>query len=86
MFALVIQVLTERALKWQALLPAALVGGIGWEIAKVVISTYLSYASSALSFTGSAGAIVIFMFWVYYAAAILLYSIQIAAVLSGERT
>ncbi len=86
MFALVIQVLTERALRWQTLLPAALVGGIGWEIAKVLISTYLRYASSALSFTGSAGAIVIFMFWIYYAAAILLYSIQIAAVLSGERT
>ena len=86
LFALVIQVLTERALKWHVLLPAALVGGIGWEIAKILISTYLHYASAALSFTGSAGAIVIFMFWVYYAAAILLYSIQIAAVLSGERT
>ncbi len=86
MFALVIQVLTERILKWHVLLPAAMVGSIGWEIAKSVISTYLSYASSTLSFTGSAGAIVIFMFWVYYAAAILLYSIQIAAVLSGERS
>ena len=86
MFALVIQVLTERVLKWQVVLPAALVGGVGWEIVKVLISTYLRYASSTLSFTGSAGALVIFMFWVYYAAAILLYSIQIAAVLSGERT
>ena len=86
MFALVIQVLTARVLRWKVLLPAALVGGIGWEIAKDLISTYLSYASSALSFTGSAGAIVIFMFWVYYAAAILLYSVEIAAVLSGERS
>lgn len=84
-FVVVLQVLTTRILPWRALIPAALVGALGLEIAKVLFAIYLGYVSRALTFTGSAAAAVIFMLWIYYAAIVLLYSIEVAAVLSGER-
>jgi len=83
-FMIILQVLTARILSWRALLPAAVVGALGWEMAKYMFAIYLGYVSRALTFSGSAAAAVIFMLWIYYAAVVLLYSMEVAAVLSGN--
>ena len=83
-FMIIVQVLTARILAWRALLPAAVVGALGWELAKYLFAVYLGYVSEALTFSGSAAAAVVFMLWIYYAAVVLLYSMEVAAVLSGN--
>jgi membrane protein len=83
-FVVILQVLTARILPWRALLPAAVVGAVGWEMAKYLFAFYLGYVSRALTFSGSAAAAVVFMLWIYYAAVVLLYSAEVAAVLSGN--
>jgi membrane protein len=84
-FALVLQALTPQWLSLKVLLPSAIVGSILWEVASGLFSSYLRYAASVRSFTGGAGAVVLFMLWIYYAAIVLLFSLQVAAVLSGDR-
>ena len=84
-FGLVLQALTPQLVSLRVLLPSAIVGSLLWELASQLFSSYLVYAASVRSFTGSAGAVVIFMLWVYYAATVLLYSLEVAAALSGQR-
>jgi len=84
-FALIQQALAPHLMSLRVLLPSAIVAYVLWEIASQLFGSYLRYAVSVRSFTGSAGAIVIFMLWIYYAAAVLLFSMQVAAILSGAR-
>ncbi len=84
-FGLILQALTPQLLSLRVLLPSAIVGSLLWELSSQLFSSYLVYAASVRSFTGSAGAVVIFMLWVYYAATVLLYSLEVAAALSGDR-
>lgn len=85
-FGLILQALTPQILSLRVLLPSAIVGSLLWELASVLFSSYLRYAATVRSFTGSAGAVVIFMLWVYYAGAVLLFSLEVAAALSGDRS
>jgi membrane protein len=85
-FGLILQALTPQILSLRVLLPSAIVGSLLWELASLLFSSYLRYAASVRSFTGSAGAVVIFMLWVYYAGSVLLYSLEVAAALSGDRS
>jgi len=80
-FAVIIQVLTRRWLRPRALLTAAVTGAVGWELAKNLFAAYVGYLSANLTFQGSAAAAVLFMIWIYYAAGILLYSVEVAAAL-----
>lgn len=84
-FAIVIQVLTRRWLEPRPLLTAAITGAVGWEVAKNLFAAYVGYLSANLTFEGSAAAAVLFMVWIYYASAVLLYSVEVAAVLSRPR-
>jgi len=84
-FAIVIQVLTRRWLEPRPLLTAAVTGAVGWEVAKSLFTAYVGYLSANLTFRGSAAAAVLFMIWIYYAAAVLLYSVEVAAALSAPR-
>jgi membrane protein len=84
-FGLILQALTPQMLSLRVLLPSALVGSLLWEVAEQLFSSYLRYAASVRSFSGSVGAVVIFMLWIYYAATVLLYSLEVAAALSGDR-
>jgi len=85
-FGLILQALTPQILSLRVLLPSAIVGSLLWELASQLFSSYLVFAASVRSFTGSAGAVVIFMLWVYYAATVLLFSLEVSAALSGDRS
>lgn len=84
-FGLILQALTPQLLSLRVLLPSSIVGSLLWELASQLFSSYLVFAASVRSFTGSAGAVVIFMLWIYYAATVLLFSLEVAAALSGDR-
>jgi membrane protein len=85
-FVLILQALTPQILSLRVLLPSAIVGSLLWELASQLFSSYLVFAASVRSFSGSAGAVVIFMLWVYYAATVLLFSLEVSAALSGDRS
>ena len=83
----------QRLHDWRMVIPAALVGAVGWRAARYGFGIYVGYATERLTFSGSAGAAVIFMLWIYYAALVLLYSAELLAALdrlrreaSGEAT
>jgi membrane protein len=79
---LILYTLPPRRLHdWRMVIPAALVGAIGWRAARSGFGIYLSYATTSLTFTGSAGAVVVFMLWIYYAALVLLYSAELLVAL-----
>lgn len=85
-FMLILYTLPPRRLHdWRMVIPAALVGALGWRAAKYGFSIYIGYATSRLTFSGSAGAAVIFMLWIYYAALVLLYSAELLAALDRLR-
>jgi membrane protein len=85
-FMLILYTLPPKRLHdWRMVIPAALVGTVCWRIARRGFAVYLSYASSSLTFTGSAGAAVIFMLWIYYAALVLLFSGELLAALDRAR-
>ena len=85
-FMLILYTLPPRRLHdWRMIIPAALVGAAGWRTAQYGFSIYLGYATTSLTFSGSAGAAVIFMLWIYYAALVLLYSAELLAALDRLR-
>lgn len=85
-FGLILYTLPPRRLHdWRMVIPAALVGTLGWRLAQYGFGIYLSHASRNLTFTGSAGAAVIFMLWIYYAALVLLFSAELLAALDKAR-
>ncbi|MGD8328007.1 MAG: YihY/virulence factor BrkB family protein [Acidobacteriota bacterium] len=85
-FGLILQALTPQILSLRILLPSAIVGSLLWEVAEQLLGSYLRYAATVRNFTGSVGAVVIFMVWIYYAATVLLYSLEVAAALAGDRS
>ena len=85
-FMLILYTLPPRRLHdWRMVIPAALVGAIGWRAARSGFGIYLSYATTSLTFTGSAGAVVVFMLWIYYATLVLLYSAELLVALDRAR-
>lgn len=85
-FMLILYTLPPRRLHdWRMVIPAALVGAVGWRMAQALFGYYLGYASANLTFSGSAGAAVIFMLWIYYAALVLLFSAELLAALDKAR-
>jgi membrane protein len=85
-FMLILYTLPPRRLHdWRMVIPAALVGALGWRAARYGFGIYLGYATATLTFSGSAGAAVVFMLWIYYAALVLLYSAELLAALDRLR-
>lgn len=85
-FMLILYTLPPRRLHdWRMVIPAALVGTVGWRSAQYAFGFYLGYMSNNLTFSGSAGAAVIFMLWIYYAALVLLFSAELLAALDKAR-
>lgn len=85
-FMLILYTLPPRRLHdWRMVIPAALVGTLGWRVARYGFGIYLSFVASRLTFSGSAGAAVIFLLWIYYAALVLLFSAELLAALDRLR-
>lgn len=82
-FAMLYGFLPRRArLRWDAILPSALLGGLAFELAKRVFVYYLSNVSTLNYVYGSVTTVVVFMLWAYYTFSLVLIGAEICVALN----
>jgi len=64
-FAMMYRFIPRKSIGWDAIWPAALIGGILWEFAKRIFGVYLEQATDLSLIYGSITTIIIFMLWAY---------------------
>lgn len=79
------KVLPNRRIRWQPALLAALFTGTMFEIAKFVFTRYIGEFRAGTLYTGTLYAIVIVVFWVYYAALIFVLGGEVGQVYELRR-
>ena len=78
-FALLFRFVPARYVHWDAVLPAALLGAVGWELAKSGFSYYLNNLGGFQFVYGGIATVIVFLFWAYLIAAIFLFSAEFCA-------
>ncbi len=78
-FALLFRIVPARYVHWDAVLPAALLGAVGWELAKGGFSAYLTNLGGFQFVYGGIATVIVFLFWAYLIAAIFLFSAEFCA-------
>ena len=78
-FALLFRFVPARYVHWDAVLPAALLGAVGWELAKSGFSFYLTNLGGFQFVYGGIATVIVFLFWAYLIAAIFLFSAEFCA-------
>ncbi len=74
----------RKGLEWKPIITAALIAAVLFEILKLGFAFYVSFfgaASSATKTYGAIGGIIVFLFFLYLSAAVILFGAEIAAVL-----
>ncbi len=79
------KVLPNRRIRWQSALLAALFTGTLFELAKILFTRYAPNMSASTLYTGTIYAIVIIVFWVYYAALIFILGGEVGQVYELRR-
>lgn len=72
-FAMLYRWVPRKHVGWDAIWPAALLGGVAWELAKRAFGYYLETLANLSVVYGSITTVIIFMLWAYYTSAILLF-------------
>lgn len=78
-FALLFRFVPARFVHWDAVLPAALLGAVGWELAKGGFGFYLTNLGGFQFVYGGIATVIVFLFWAYLIAAIFLFSAEFCA-------
>lgn len=78
-FALLFQYVPTVDVHWDAVWPAAVVGAIGWEIAKQAFEWYLTNLANYQIIYGSIATGIVLLFWAWVIASIFLFSAQLCA-------
>ena len=81
-FLLLFRYAPARAVHWDAIWPAALVGGAGFELAKRGFSWYLANLANYQVVYGGIATVIILLFWAYVLASIFLFSAELCAQLN----
>lgn len=81
-FALLFRYVPARRVYWDAVWPAAIVGAVGWEIAKTGFSWFLNNVANYQFVYGAIATGIILLFWAYLIASIFLLSAEICAQLN----
>jgi membrane protein len=81
-FALLFRFVPARSVHWDAVWPAAIVGALGWEIAKSGFGWYLTAVANVQFVYGSIATAIVLLFWAYVIAAIFLFSAELCAQLN----
>jgi membrane protein len=84
-FFLIYKIIPNAKVHALSALKAALFASLGWETAKHLFGWYTTHLSRYSVIYGSLSTMVIFFFWVYYSAAILLMGGEFAHLLEQER-
>ncbi len=80
-FAMLYGFVTPVHLRWDAILPAAIMGGLGFEFAKLGFVWYLSSAADLAFIYGSVTTVVVFMLWAFLVFCLVLIGAEICAAL-----
>lgn len=78
-FALLFRYVPSRYVSWDAIWPAALLGAMGWELAKTLFEWYLGNLAQYSAIYGGIATGIVLLFWAYLIASIFLLSAQICA-------
>lgn len=71
-FAMLYRWIPRNKVGWDAIWPAALVGGVAWELAKRLFGWYLERLDNLTLVYGSLTTVIIFMLWTFYTSCIIL--------------
>jgi len=77
--------LPRKKVKFHVALICGVVTAILWEVAKVCFTYYVFHIAKTNYFYGSLSAIMVFLLWIYYTAAIFLWVCELAKVLSLQK-
>ena len=78
-FGLLFRYIPRRRVHWDAVWPAALLGAVGWEIAKSGFDWYLTSITDFQFVYGSIATVIVLIFWAYIIASIFLISAEVCA-------
>ncbi|MDX1994645.1 MAG: YihY/virulence factor BrkB family protein [bacterium] len=78
-FVLLFRYIPARRVHWDAIWPAALLGGMGLEAAKAGFGWYLTNLANFQFVYGSIATVIVLLLWVYLAACIFLLSAEVCA-------
>ncbi len=81
-FLLLFRYVPARAVHWDAIWPAALVGATGFELAKRGFSWYLTNLANYQVVYGGIATVIILLFWAYVLASVFLFSAELCAQLN----
>jgi membrane protein len=80
--ALLFRFVPARRVHWDAVWPAAIFGAIGWELAKIGFSWYLTNVANYQFIYGSIATAIVLLFWAYLLASLFLLSAEFCAQLN----
>jgi membrane protein len=83
LFAAIYKILPDRELKWGDVVVGAIVTAVLFTVGKSLISWYIGSSAVASSF-GAAGALIVFLLWVYYSAQIFLVGAEFTKVYANR--
>ena len=78
-FSMLFRFVPARYVHWDAVLPAAMFGAIGWELAKAGFGYYLNSLANFQFIYGSIATGIVLLFWANLIAAIFLFSAELCA-------
>ena len=81
-FALLFRYVPAREVHWDAVWPAAIVGAVGWELAKSGFVWYTSSVANVQFIYGGIATAIVLLLWAYLIAAIFLFSAELCAQLN----
>ncbi len=81
-FVLLFRYVPSRHVHWDAVWPAAIFGGLGWEMAKAGFQWYLANVANFQFIYGSIATAIVLLLWAYLIAAIFLISAEVCAQLN----
>jgi membrane protein len=81
-FVLLFRYVPSRHVHWDAVWPAAIFGGLGWELAKAGFQWYLANIANYQFIYGSIATAIVLLLWAYLIAAIFLVSAEVCAQLN----
>jgi membrane protein len=85
MFFLVYKIIPDKGVHLKSALQAALFTGLLWELAKHLFGWYVVHLAGYSLVYGSLSAVIVFVVWVYYSAAILIVGGELAYFLEKDR-
>lgn len=78
-FALLFRYVPARFVYWDAVLPSAVFGALGWELAKYAFQWYLNNLATFSVIYGGIATGIVLLFWAYLIASIFLFSAELCA-------